>query len=245
MNAEQLDQAASITPAAAGTDSKADNPGRRAASNATTENSHQAHHQKPQDAAQDAITATSTTEAGNVLGQSTAVPIGKASGLMTPSGVPLARGPDGRLYNPAKWESPPPKAQPATVASSKPAQANDLEQFPAEKAGIRGLDAIPKGWPDLPGSVSLSSEIAWVQENRLAVVKELPSGGVKVDLTKAYAPAPSRSALSWLETSIRSYAKFIEVAARTASVGQDEQAFVRQERMRIEEIRAILTSMES
>jgi hypothetical protein len=121
----------------------------------------------------------------------------------------------------------------------KPNAEAELER----KAGIRGLDAIPKGWPQLPSSVSLGQEIAWVQSERLLIVKEQPSGGIKVDLSKARSPAPSMSALSWLETSIRSYAKFVEVAAKQASSGQDEAEFVRRERMAIGEIRALLEEM--
>jgi len=75
------------------------------------------------------------------------------------------------------------------------------------------------------------------------VVKEQPGRRTKVDLSKASVPAPSMSALSWLETSIRSYAKFVEVASKQASSGQDEAEFVRRERMAIGEIRAILGEM--
>lgn len=159
-------------------------------------------------------------------------------------GVPLARGPNGKLYNPAKGPPPPQggKSEASALLESPPKPAQDNELQPRER-GIKGLDVIPKDWPQLPGSVSLGVEVSWVQENRLAVVKELPSGAVKVDLTKAYGPAPSRSALSWLETSIRSYAKFIEVASKQASSGQDEAEFVRRERMQLGEIRALLEEM--
>jgi hypothetical protein len=75
------------------------------------------------------------------------------------------------------------------------------------------------------------------------VVKEQSSGRVKVDLSKARFPAPSMSAIGWLETSIRSYAKFIEVASKQASSGQDEAEFVRKERMQIAEIDALLAEM--
>ena len=105
------------------------------------------------------------------------------------------------------------------------------------------MDAIPKGWPDLPSNVSLSMEIAWVQSERLRVVKDGPGSSVKVDLSKARSPAPSMAALSWLETSIRSYAKFIEVASKTASQANDEAEFVRKERMAIAEIDALLAEM--
>lgn len=126
-------------------------------------------------------------------------------------------------------------------------RANDLGQGSGDsdpaRGGIAGLDVIPKGWPELPGNVSLGVEIAWVQSERLSVVKELPTGRIKVDLIKASVPAPSKSAIGWLETSIRSYAKFIEVASKQAGSSSDEAEFVRKERMAIGEIRSILAEM--
>jgi hypothetical protein len=109
---------------------------------------------------------------------------------------------------------------------------------------IQGLGEIPASWPELPANASLSAEIGWVQANRLRVVEERPGAATVVRLDRAMAPAPSWAALSWLETSIRSYAKYVEVAAKATSTAQDEQAQVRQEKMRIEEIRALLEEMQ-
>jgi len=64
-----------------------------------------------------------------------------------------------------------------------------------------------------------------------------------VDLSKARSPAPSMGTLFWLETAIKNPAKFVEVASKQASSGQDEAEFVRRERMAIGEIRAILQEM--
>ena len=82
-----------------------------------------------------------------------------------------------------------------------------------------------------------------MQANRLAIVEELPSGGTRVRLDRAHEPAPSRAAIGWLETSIRSYAKWVEVAAKASGGEQDEQAQVRREKARIEDIRAVLAEM--
>jgi hypothetical protein len=201
----------------------------------------------PQDAPQPpqaATPTTSTNEAGNIPAGSPATSSGQSPRLMSPTGQPLARAPDGRLYNPAKGE-PPPKATP--MADMKPLPVRTYDESAGEsltpKGGIKGLDAIPKGWPQLPGNVSQGQEIAWVQSERLLVVKEQAAGGIRVDLSKARSPAPSMAALSWLETSIRSYAKFIEVASKQASSGQDEAEFVRKERMAIGEIDALLAEM--
>ena len=117
-----------------------------------------------------------------------------------------------------------------------------LDQIPRE-TGVKGLGEIPKDWPELPANASLAVEVGWVQANRLRIVEELAAGGTRVHLGKAMTPAPSWSALSWLETSIRSYAKFVEVAAKCAQTPDDEQAQVKRERLRIEEMKAILAEM--
>ena len=75
------------------------------------------------------------------------------------------------------------------------------------------------------------------------MVSESTSGATVVDLAAASTPSPSWAALGWLETSIRSYAKFIDIVARTLAVVHDEQQHVRRERVAIEEIRALLAEM--
>jgi hypothetical protein len=46
-----------------------------------------------------------------------------------------------------------------------------------------------------------------------------------------------------LETSIRSYAKFVEVAAKVTGSGDEDAEQVKRERFRIEEIRGLLAEM--
>jgi len=116
---------------------------------------------------------------------------------------------------------------------------------PAVNSHIRGLGAIPAGWPTLPPNASLQAEVGWVQAHRLSIVEEQASGSIVVHLERASIPAPSMASLGWLETSIRSYAKYIDVVARSLATAQDEQAQVRRERMRIDEIRALLTEMDT
>jgi hypothetical protein len=110
-------------------------------------------------------------------------------------------------------------------------------------AHTRGLGDLPSAWPPLPANASLAAEVAWVQANRLLVVEELASGGTRVRLDRARAPAPSMAALAWLETSIRSYAKWVEVAAKASGAGQDDQDEARRERLAIDEVRALLAEM--
>ena len=111
-----------------------------------------------------------------------------------------------------------------------------------DEAAVTGLDAIPADWPTLPPNATLAQEIQWVQANRLSVVRDLGDRAI-VDLSKAMTPAPSWAALGWLETSIRAYAKFVDVAAKASSHVEDERDMVRRERMAIDEIRGLLAEM--
>jgi hypothetical protein len=108
---------------------------------------------------------------------------------------------------------------------------------------IQGLSEIPSDWPPLADNASLQAEIGWCQANRLRVVEESASGVVTVHLVRARTPAPSWAALGWLETSIKTYAKFVDVAARVTAVQDGEAADIRREIQSIEEVRRLLASM--
>lgn len=112
-----------------------------------------------------------------------------------------------------------------------------------DRSQLQGLGTIPPGWPDLPPNASLQAELAWVQAHRLAMIEGRPSGGVHVHLDRASEPAPSKAALGWLETSIRSYAKYVDVVSRALKDEQDEQEGTRRERMRLDDIKALLDEM--
>jgi hypothetical protein len=114
----------------------------------------------------------------------------------------------------------------------------------ADAGAIQGLSEIPEGWPTLPANASLGSELGWVQANRLRIVEERPGRATSVKLGQALSPAPSWAALGWLETSVRSYAKFVDVAAKAASGGDDDEgAVLRRERKSVDEVRALLDEM--
>jgi len=139
-----------------------------------------------------------------------------------------------RLYPPLPIPEPEPEPQKAEPASTSASP---------ESGQVQGLGRIPEGWPALPPNASLQAELAWVQANRLTIVAQASSGAVVVHLAKALSPAPSMAALGWLETSIRSYAKFVDVLARAMGAAADEVEHVRRERLAIEEIRALLREM--
>jgi hypothetical protein len=111
-----------------------------------------------------------------------------------------------------------------------------------DEASVTGLSDVPDSWPTLPPNATLAQEISWVQANRLSVVRDLGERAV-VDLRKAMSPAPSWAALGWLETSIRAYAKFVDVAAKASAHVEDERDMVRRERLAIDEIRGLLAEM--
>ena len=119
---------------------------------------------------------------------------------------------------------------PAIAVSPGPAKQDD--------GSVSGLSDLPPSWPELPANAQLQVEIAWVTANRLRV-----RDGTGVNLSKALSPAPSYSALSWLETSILFPAKFADISVKATAQQDDEREFVRREKMAIEEIRSILSEM--
>jgi hypothetical protein len=112
----------------------------------------------------------------------------------------------------------------------------------ATEAAVTGLSDVPSEWPTLPQNATLAAEISWVQANRLSVVRDLGDRAI-VDLSRAMSPAPSWAALGWLETSIRAYAKFVDVAAKASAHVEDERDMIRRERLAIDEIRGLLAEM--
>ncbi len=124
-------------------------------------------------------------------------------------------------------------------------EPEDATGEPIQPVGgqVRGLTDLPADWPDLPGNASIQAELSWVQSERLRVIATTGSGATVVDLSRASQPAPSMAALSWLETSIRHNAKFVDVAARFLKDEQDEQGHEKREHASINEIRGILAEM--
>lgn len=120
-------------------------------------------------------------------------------------------------------------------------QARAREEHAAE-SGVVGLAELPAEWPPLPPNASLTSEIAWVQANRLRVTTGSEDRAV-VDLSRALSPAPSHAAIGWLETSIRAYSKYCDIAAKATSQAEDEREHVRREKLAITEVRGLLSEM--
>jgi hypothetical protein len=121
--------------------------------------------------------------------------------------------------------------------------AGSGSQFGAAEGGlVTGLSDIPVSWGKLPPNASLASDIQWVQASRIDVVEETASGTI-VHLNRADRPAPSKAALGWLETSIRAYSKYCDIAAKATAAYEDEQEVVRRERLSIERVRQLLSEM--
>jgi len=109
---------------------------------------------------------------------------------------------------------------------------------PDDPESASGLADLPSDWPQLPANASLASEVQWVTANRLRV-----RDGNGVDLSRALGPAPSHSALSWLETALLFPAKFADVAVKVTQNQEDEREHVRREKLSIQEIEDLLTEM--
>jgi hypothetical protein len=117
------------------------------------------------------------------------------------------------------------------------APATESQAVP-EDPGVTGLGDLPVDWPQLPANSSLQAEIAWVNANRLRV-----RDGTGVNLSRALSPAPSYSALSWLETSILFPSKFADISVKATAQQDDEKESIRREKASIEEIRGLLAEM--
>ena len=126
---------------------------------------------------------------------------------------------------------------------SAPGCQTVAEPQPAADGHLRGLGDIPADWPTLPDNAPLPAELSWVQAQRLRIVEERPSGATVVHLDRAGAPAPSWAALGWLETSIRSYAKFVDICAKGLAQQELESDMVKRERRSIEDVRRLLAEM--
>jgi hypothetical protein len=121
---------------------------------------------------------------------------------------------------------------PEVTDSAEPAVADHADQ------GVSGLGDLPPDWPPLPANASLQVEVSWVSANRLRV-----RSGSGVDLSRALSPAPSYSALSWLETSILFPSKFADISVKATQNQEDEAQHIKREKIAIEEIRALLAEM--
>ena len=128
------------------------------------------------------------------------------------------------------------------VDGAKPLTAENRKSYSSD-GQIQGLGDVPAAWGDLPSNAAIGVEVAWVQANRLRIVSEKASGATLVHLDRAMSPAPSWAALGWLETSIRSYAKFVDVAAKTTASHDGEAAVWKHKRVSIEEVRDLLKEM--
>ena len=182
--------------------------------------------------------------------------------LARAEGMPRGQGP-GTAYNwaleqtnilfakPAEDLPPPVPVPDPVVVDEEPEQTSTIvdksDPTPVEVAastivdksdGVAGLGEIPESWPKLPANAPLSVEIAWVSANRLLV-----RSGKGVDLSRSLSPAPSYSALSWLETAILFPSKFADTLVKAPAQDEDEKEFVRREKLAIEEIRSILKEM--
>ena len=136
--------------------------------------------------------------------------------------------------------------EPEILEIPAPEQEPVIEPEPAPEAVIAAdkpaadslVFAVPESWGELPDNATLQVEISWVSANRLRV-----RDGSGVDLSRALSPAPSYSALSWLETSILFPSKFDDISVKATANQDDEKELIRREKASIEEIRSILKEM--
>jgi hypothetical protein len=139
----------------------------------------------------------------------------------------------------ALTEFPPGQPPPAPVVSPPPPET-PVEAPPGDQeSGVAGLGDLPADWPELPANASLQADVQWVAANRLTV---LVSPGV-VDLSRALAPAPSYSALDWLDTALCFPSKFADVRVKATQHAEDEKEHTRREKATLEETATLLAAM--
>jgi len=151
-----------------------------------------------------------------------------------------------RMAGEAAWlavmaEFPPPGAEAVPQVESVPSEV--IPASDPEAGRLVGLSDLPASWPPLPPNAPLQAEVQWVQAVRIDVVEALAGGGFRIRLERADSPAPSKAALSWLETAILFPAKFADVAVKTTAALEDDREAVRRERRSIEDVRSILAEM--
>jgi hypothetical protein len=146
-----------------------------------------------------------------------------------------------RLQRDGRW----PDIEPLRDQMMRECRQKGMSKAEAQAWTYSELDRLYPPPMEKPGEQNATSQDEWVQASRLDVVEELPSGATRVHLARADSPAPSKAALGWLETSIRSYAKYVDVAAKATATQQDEQEHVRRERLALEEIDQLLAEMDA
>lgn len=140
----------------------------------------------------------------------------------------------------AAWEAMAERYPPITAMEQS---SKSTETHGAESCRGEGLSDVPASWGELPANASLQAEIGWCQANRLRIVEDEANGFTIVHLDRARSPAPSWAALSWLETSIRAYSKYVDVVAKSLKDEESQQQMVKRERLAIDEIRSLLAEM--
>ncbi len=169
---------------------------------------------------------------------------GRAAGLSRRDAYNRANRETERLYPPEPVAADPEPVEPEPEpVEPEPVAAVEVESEPvAADSGVSGLGRLPDGWPVLPSNASLQAEIAWVQASRLDIVEETGTG-TRVDLSRADGPAPSKAAIGWLETSIRAYSKYCDIAAKATQTQEHEAEARRRERLALGDVIGLLDEM--
>lgn len=162
---------------------------------------------------------------------------GRAAGMSRKESVAYATREVEKLHPPPPGlpPLPPVVVEPDPLVVVEPPAAPETPPASTE-GGLAGLGDLPAGWPSLPSNATLQVEVAWVQANRLRVYQ-----GNAVDLSRALSPAPSHSALAWLETAILFPAKWADVTVKATQNTQDDQELVRRERGSLVDVRSLLS----
>ncbi len=107
-------------------------------------------------------------------------------------------------------------------------------------------DAPPIPWWDLPTEGDFDEEVRWVHQQYILIIDESPRGCV-IHWERATKKPPSTGACSlarWAADNRTAFYKdLLPKTMAKANVNQEEEAAIREERLKIEEVRGILGQM--
>jgi hypothetical protein len=109
-----------------------------------------------------------------------------------------------------------------------------------QKKGNSLLDC----WPDLPASARVEDDVKWCYDNIEAGIRRKKNGEFDIDWGRIKERPPSRGVEHWANLRINHPGQYgMEVSKILRGGGDDDAERDRGERMRLEELRALLTQM--
>ena len=115
----------------------------------------------------------------------------------------------------------------------------------AEEQRVVGPTVLPVAWGELPDSAGFAAEVEWVHQNRVLVVEDRPAGKSILHWDRARKPAPSYGAVNLMEYAATNLKGFMDILQKVVKLnGDSDSANVRKEKMKTDDIKALLESLQ-